>query len=207
MVQINLLPPEIIERRKYDRYYPYVFIVAGILVAIIALVWVTMQILVSQQNQVLQQTKETTAQLSAQAESLAIFEQKRGELEARQEIADAALASRVDMGGLAEDVSLVLPEEIFASRLKCSETAGLELDAHTPVTSLPNVKSGYKSIAACLVRLAALEDLKDVWLTSADLKDYNTFQPADRTQDASGTVLSFFSTGKIVPPPAEGEGQ
>lgn len=207
MVQINLLPPEIIERRKYDRYYPYIFIVAGILVAIIAIVWVTMQLVVSQQTQVLQQTKESTAQLNAQAQSLAIFEEQRGELEARQELADEALAERVDMGGLAEDVSLVMPEEIFATRLKCGEASGMELDAHSPISGVPNVRSGYKSIAACLVRLSSLDNLKDVWLTSAEVKDYNTFQPSARTSDASGTVLTFFTTGKIVPPVAEEEGQ
>jgi len=207
MVQINLLPPEIIERRKYDRYYPYIFIVAGILVAVIAVVWITMQLLVSQQTQVLQQTKESTAQVNAQAESLAIFEQKRGELEARQEIADAALTGRIDMGGLAEDISLVLPEEIFTSRLKADEQSGLEIDGYSPISGLPNVKSGYKSIAACLVRLSSLDSLKDVWLTSAEVKmNYNIFQPVERTQDASATVMQFFSTGKIVPPPVdEGE--
>jgi len=168
---------------------------------------VTMQVLVSQQAQVLQQTKDSTAQLSAQAESLAIFEQKKGELEARQTLATAALEGRVDMGGLAEDISLVLPEDVFASRLKCSEVSGLELDGFTPVSGLPNVKTGYKTIAACLVRLSSLDGLKDVWLTSADVEKYTTFQPADRSADASGTALSFFTTGKVVRPTVDDAGQ
>jgi len=106
------------------------------------------------------------------------------------------------MGGIAEDVSLVLPEEIFVSRFKCSEETGLELDGYTPVAGVPYVKEGYKSVAACLVRLGALEDLNDVWLTSAEVARYNTFQPAARTADASGTVLTFFSSCKLVTPPA-----
>ncbi len=155
MVQINLLPPEILERRKYDRYYPYVFVTAGILIAIIVLVWILLQFLVGQRAQVLQQTQETTAQLTAQAESLAIFEKQRGELEARQQVASRPSLGRVDMGGLAEDISLVLPEEVWSYRLKCSEFNGMEIGAFTPVTSQPNVKEGYKSVAATLVRLSA----------------------------------------------------
>jgi len=200
MVQINLLPPEIIERRKYDRYYPYVFLAVGVLVAIIVLIWVLLQFLVNQRAQVLQQTQETTAQLTAQADSLAIFEQQRGDLEARQEAASAALTGRVDMGGLAEDITLVLPEEVWSNRLKCSETNGMEMIAFTPVNSQPNVKEGYKSVAATLVRLGALKDLNDVWLTIAEVKSYTTFQPMTQSADASSTVLEFTSTGRIVPP-------
>lgn len=207
MVRINLLPPEIVERRKYDKFYPYIFIAAAILVGVIALVWVVLQILVSQQVDSLQKTKSSTAQLTAQAESLAIFQQQKEELAARQEIASEALEGRVNMGGLAEEVSLVLPEEIFSTRLKCSEESGMELDGHTPVAGLPNVKEGYKSIAACLVRLSSLDTLNDVWLTSAEVKKFNTFQPVSQTQEASGTVLSFFSTGDVVKPPAQVEGQ
>ena len=207
MVQINLLPPEIIERRRYDRFYPYVFVAAAILIGIIVLVWILLQFLVSQQTQVLQQTQETTAQLTAQAESLAIFEQQRGELEERQKATSQALAGRVDMGGLAEDISLVLPEEVWTNRLKCSELNGMEMIAFTPVTSQPNIKEGYKSIAATLVRLSSLEDLNDVWLTVAEVKDYNVFQPSERTQDASATVLEFTSTGRVLPPADTSSGQ
>jgi Tfp pilus assembly protein PilN len=200
MVQINLLPPEIIERRKYDRYYPYVFLAAGVLIAIIVLIWILLQFLVSQRAQVLQQTQETTAQLTAQAESLAIFEQQRGDLEARLKSAADALAGRVDMGGLAEDITLVLPEEVWTNRLKCSEANGMEMIAYTPVNSQPNVKEGYKSVAATLVRLGALKDLNDVWLTIAEVKSYTTFQPTSQSTDASSTVLEFTSTGRIVAP-------
>ena len=207
MVQINLLPPEIIERRKYDRYYPYIFIVTAILVAIIVLVWILLQFLVSQRTQVLQQTQESTAQLTAQAESLAIFEQKRGELEARRTAASDALAGRVDMGGLAEDISLVIPEEVFTNRLKCSEESGMEMAGFTPVANQPNVKEAYKSVAATLVRLSALEDLSDVWLKTAEVNQYDTFQPADRAQDASGTALEFLSTGRVAAPADASSGQ
>jgi len=207
MVQINLLPPEIIERRKYDRFYPYVFVVAAILIGIIVLVWILLQFLVSQRTQVLQQTQETTAQLTAQAESLAIFEEQRGQLEERQKAASQALAGRVDMGALAEDISLVLPEEVWTNRLKCSEVNGMEMIAFTPVTSQPNIKEGYKSVAATLVRLGALPDLNDVWLTVAEVKDYSVFQPSERTQDASATVLEFTSTGRVVSPADTSSGQ
>jgi len=203
MVQINLLPPEIIERRKYDRFYPYVFIAAGVLIAIIVLVWIMLQFLVSQRTQVLQQTQETTAQLTAQAESLAIFEKQRAELETRQEAASQALAGRIDMGGLAEDIGLVLPEEVWASRLKCNELTGLELDAYTPVTSSPGVKDAYKSVAACMVRLNLLDEINDVWLTGAEVQKFTTFQPTTSSVENSATVLSFLSTGKVVSPAAD----
>jgi Tfp pilus assembly protein PilN len=130
MLRINLLPPEIIERRKWERFYPYVFLAVGLLVIVVLVVWSGLQITVNQRNDVLQQTKTTTEQLSAQAEAFSIFERKQQELEARRAIADAALAGRVDMARLAEDVSLVLPDETFLVTLSCDEEQGLSLAAH-----------------------------------------------------------------------------
>lgn len=203
MLRINLLPPEIIERRKWERFYPYVFLAAALSVVVVLAVWFAAQLAVNQRNDVLQQTKTTTAQLTAQAEAFSIFERKQQELEARKAIADAALAGRVDMARLAEDVSLVLPDETFLINLSCDEEAGLTLAGNAAMSSAPSVKQGYKSVAATLVRLASLTQLYDVWLDTASVSKFTAFQPAARSANSSGTVMSFSVTSKIyIPEPA-----
>ncbi len=207
MIRINLLPPELIERRKYERYYPFLFVGAAVLVVVVLVVWFVMQFAVNQRSTVLQQTKTTTAQLTAQAESFAVFERKQQELEARQKVADLALAGRIDMGRLAEDMSLVLPDEVFAIRLKCDEAFGMELDGGASMSSAPAVKQGYKSVAATLVRLASIDQLYSVWLNTATVSRYTTFQPIARSANASATVMLFSATSKIRIPDTSVQGE
>ncbi len=204
MIRINLLPPELIEKRKYERFYPYLFVGAAVLIVAVVVVWFGLQLAVNQRSAVLQQTKTTTARLSAEADSFAVFERKQQELEARQKIADLALAGRIDMGRLAEDVSLVLPDEVFAIRLKCDQATGVELDGGASMSSAPSVKQGYRSVAATLVRLASIEQLYSVWLGNASVVSYTAFQPIARSAGASATAMTFSATSKIrIPVSAE----
>lgn len=209
MIRINLLPPEIIERRKYDRFYPYVIVATVVLVAVIVGVWGVMQLLISQQNDVLQQTKEATAQLTAQAESYAIFERKEQELKARELTAQTALAGRVDMGRLAEDISLVLPDEVWTRRVICSQETGVSLDGYTPMGKSTGVKENYKSIAGLLVRLGFVDDLSDIWLNKAQRVQLqaSSFQPDTVSADASATVLEYNVTAKINGGASASQGQ
>ncbi len=203
MVRINLLPPELIERRKWERFYPYVFVVAAIMIGAVVVVWLGMQLAVNQRNEVLQQTKTTTEQLSSQAEAFAIFERQQQELADRQVIAQDALAGRINMGRLAEDVSLVLPDEAFLTDMNADEATGMLLNGNIAMASNPLVKQAYKSVAATLVRLASVPEIYDVWLNTAAVANYTAFQPVASSNGASATVMAFSATTKIhIPEPA-----
>lgn len=196
MVRINLLPPEIIERRRYERYYPRIFVVAGVLVGILLVVWVVLGLFVSSKEAQLQQTQQSTQQLQAQAESFSVFEQRREVLEARSKIADLALVDRIDMGGLAEDVTYILPEEVWIASLLANEESGMVLTGYAEArVDENNFNVGYKSVAATLVRLNSLASLNNVWLTKATVEQYQAYQPSS---DASLTVVRFDATARIT---------
>ncbi len=197
MVRINLLPAEIIERRRYERFYPYLFIGGAIGLAVIVVMWLGLQLYVSQRNDQLQQTQETVNSLTAQAQALAIFEQQRQQLAQRQSIATQALAGRIDMGRILEEVSLVLPDKVWLTHIGLDENSGALFDAVSPNSAEPDVTDGYKSVAATLVRLNSLADLYDVWLTAAS-SGLSEVQGSDSGEQ---TVI-FGATSKIVKPVA-----
>lgn len=193
MVRINLLPPEIIERRKYERFYPYVFIAGGLLLAMVVASWGATQWVVGGRATVLQQTRENTQGLNEQAAALAVFELRESEFDARQQAATQALEGRVDMGSLAEEISMVLPEEVWVERLFINEETGVTLNADTPNSDDRTMAEGYKSVAATLVRLSTLDDLHDVWLTGARSQIY-TFMGST---SATTPVVAFESTARL----------
>jgi Tfp pilus assembly protein PilN len=199
MVRINLLPAEIIERRKYERYYPYVFVTGAVLLAVVVISWLGMQLLVSQRSDQLQQAEETVASLNQQAQALAIFEEQQESLAARQTLATQALADRVDMGSILEEVSLVLPDPLWLSEMTLNEDTGAIIKGYTPESSDAESDESYKAIAAGLVRLNSLDSLYDVWLTTAESENFEQFMGES---EGDTRVVTFESTSKIAKPDA-----
>lgn len=201
MVRINLLPPEILERRKYERFYPIVFIAAGVLLAIVLITWGVLRFAVSSSNSELQSVEQNASDLRAQADNLAVFELKEKELAARQKVADQALLGRIDMGRLAEEISLVLPEEVWVATIDCNEQTGLSANLWAPDPLGQSSAEGYKAAASTLVRLSALDSLYDVWLGQASVANFSAYQGIESTAAPEVDALSFDVTGKIRPAP------
>jgi Tfp pilus assembly protein PilN len=199
MVRINLLPAEVLERRKYERFYPYIFIGGAIVLAVIAIIWVGAQFMIASKTAALQDVEETEAKLNRQAESLAIFEQQQDALKQRELVAFKALSGRVNIGKIMEEISLVLPVEVWVDSLSLSQDDGMQMGALTHDRVKPDLNEGYKSVAATLVRLGSLTSLADVWLTSAEASDeFSEFQGAD--SGGAAPAMPFECSARIVVP-------
>lgn len=206
MIRINLLPPEIIERRRYDGYYPYVFVTSGVLAVIIVLSFGILTFIVNSRNADLQRTEQDRAALQQKAETLKVFELKEAELLARQQTASKALAGRVDVGRLAEEVSLVLPDEVWAEQFTFGDQDGFRAVLFAPKPLEHSVSDGYKSAASTLVELSSLELLRDVWLSEATIQQFTNYQAlvaegssVDTVRFAVSAQVATPSVGQAVP--------
>ena len=209
MIRINLLPPEIIERRKYERFYPYVFVATAIVLAVVLVSWGGVQLMLSARNQELQRIQESAAALQQDAEKLAVFELKEQELGRRQEAVGLALAGRRDMGRLAEEISLVLPEEVWVQTITMSQDpqVGMTAGLFAPNPLGNKVTDGYKSVASTLVRLGSLELLENVWLTNAESVEYTAFQGVVTDNNPAVGVVSFSVSALVATPTADVAGE
>lgn len=193
MMRVNLLPPEILERRKSERRVVWVLLAAVFVAVVLAGVWGFASYRVGVKQDELAQLQQLVQSTQAQADQLAIFEERAVELEARKAVADAALGDRRNWGKLYDEVSLVLPADVWIQTMVTNEVDGLAIDGYAldSVTDTPD--GGHKPIAKTLVRLSDLSDLYDVWLTNSAKTEYLE-QPA----------IQFSLTAGVVSP-AEGE--
>lgn len=199
MVRINLLPPEITEKRVFEERIKLVFLGGGALAVVLGLLYSFLAWQVSSRNDVLQQNREVATQVRAQAQAYEVFQDKVDELQARQATADLALAGRVDWGRIANEISLVLPSDVWLISLEGSEAEdapGIRLTGRAldSLTDVPDV--GHKAVAKTLVRLADLELLTDVWLSESqkDTLDDN---------GAEGPIIEFIVSSGVVKPAAD----
>jgi Tfp pilus assembly protein PilN len=202
MVRINLLPREVLERRRYEKWYGYALIVFAILLFVILLVYGYFWFSGAQKNGDLQLLQEQSQKLQAQADAFGIFEQKEQDLVKRQAVVTSALAGRINVGRVAEEVSLVLPDEAWLQTMGISQTDGLTLAAYTPYSSSHSMDVSYKSVAKTLVRLNELEDVSDVWLTNAANAEFSGFIPVAGQTVVPAPVVTFSVKGKVTPPAA-----
>ena len=200
MLRINLLSRDIIERRRYENWYPYVFIVTAVLLAVLLFSGVILWYVGYSKGASLQQLHEVSQKLKAQADSYGIFEQKEQDLVKRQQVVQVALANRINMGQVANDISLVLPDEIWLTNMTLSETQGAQLTGNTPQSASQAMDIGYKSIAGMLVSLNQLPQIYDVWLTSATNQAVNPWQAsamASGTVSAPVPLVAFTTSSKL----------
>lgn len=194
MVRINLLPPEIVQKRKAEKLFGFVALGAVVIALVLVAVYGAAVWIVSGRAEELQAKKSQAADLAKAAEAFKIFEDKQTDLAARQATADTALAQRVEWSRLMNELSLVLPEEAWLIQMRCDEKAepnvslgGVALDPED------SPDGGHKVIAKALVRLAGLEQLNNVWLSSSE-------KVAGEEGDEG--VINFLITAGVVKPAA-----
>lgn len=196
MVRINLLPPEITERRKFETRFTWVIVVGVGVLVVIGVIFVGLLLVVNAQNSELQQQLEANAQVQQQADAYAVFEQKEAELVSRKQVAQLALDGRVEWARLTNELSLIMPTDMWLENMTANEESGLSMtgQALDPETDSPDV--GYTAIAAMLVRLSELDLVSNVWLDGAEKTIYGSEEWAEPT-------ILFQVTTSVQKPVAE----
>lgn len=195
MIRVNLLPKDIQEKRRYERYFIWVYITAAVAVFLIFGAWLVLSLQINSKNDDLQSRQELASQLRSEADAYSVFEEKKAALDARQEVAKQALSGRVNWAKAANEVSLVLPADVWTTGITANQETGMSLSlVARDVKDSPDV--GQKAVARTMVRLNDLDTVYNVWLTSSVRSD-----PAPGTSE--GTVAFQVST-LIFKPTAAG---
>jgi len=202
VTRINLLPPEITQKRKDEHSWTYV--IAGILAlfVVVAVLWFAMLIqVVSKESEVAGVQQQADA-LTGQVARFSIFQQKQDDMNRRHTVVNAALANRVDWSEILYETSLIMPADIYLTRFA---GAGGEVSGAPTLIfegSAANIvdvgtNSGYDSVAKLLVRLTDLPDVNNVWLVSAEKQ-----APVAPVGGAPGVdaFIKFVVNAKVTPP-------
>ncbi|MHB1341641.1 MAG: PilN domain-containing protein [Coriobacteriia bacterium] len=163
MMRVNLLPPEITEKRKGEQRLVYVAFAFVAVAILLAALWGFATLRADGLQKDLDAQQQELAQTKNQSEALKIFEDQAAELQRRSGIALLTLEARRNWSKLLDEISLVLPSDVWLTSLSASEEDNLQLDGYA-VDADDSPDYGHKSIAKILVRLADLDQLRDVWL-------------------------------------------
>jgi Tfp pilus assembly protein PilN len=217
VIRINLLPPEIGQKRKDEKRWRWVILGAVVMAALLLGIFAILQIMVTNKENEVASVKQQAEALLQSATRFQVFAENQADLENRTRIANTALNGRVDWSKLYSEVALVLPTDIYLTRLGSTEPKaaagaapatpgrmsvdGRALDFPNDVPDL-----GYKSVAKMLVRLADLDLIGSVWLarsakpTIAAPTTGSTSEEAPTTTTVDYYITFAISTNISVPP-------
>lgn len=196
MMRVNLLPPEILERRRAEKRIGWVAFAAVGIAVVLALVWGFSSYRVQSKSDELAAIQQQVQAANAEAAQLAIFEQRATELQARKATVAAALGGRYDFPRLWEEISLVLPTDAWIQSLNSGEASGISMSGYVVGAPDDSPEAGHKALAKTLVRLADLDELYDVWTSSSN-----------EVEIEQKDALQFSITAKIEAPESEGGAQ
>jgi len=197
MLRINLLPREVLDRHRFQGWYRYIFIISTGLVLVVLLVSALLYMLVVQKSEELTSTREKTQSYIEQGKAFDVFEKKEKEFTDRQAVVQTALSGRMNLGKVAEEISLVLPDEVWLDSLSLGQDTGVSFIGNTPRTSSHSMSIAYKSVAKTLVRLNELPDVADVWLSNASNLTWSNWDPTSGIETVT-PVVQFTASAKVI---------
>jgi Tfp pilus assembly protein PilN len=196
MIRINLLPPEITQKRKDEQRWRWLVVGSVALFLVVGVVFAALQIQVTIRGQEVADIRQQALGLQAEAQRFQVFQLKETDLQNRSSIAATALSGRMDWSALFTEVALVMPSDTWARSMTSAEpngtTPGSFVLAGAAIDYLYDVPDfGYKPIAKLLIRLAELPRLNNVWVGTMA-------KPAPPSTDSTVTQYIDFSVSASI---------
>jgi Tfp pilus assembly protein PilN len=201
VIRINLLPPEITEKRKAEQRWVYVIFGAVAFYALLFIFFGVMWLQVSAAEADVAGKQQEAQSLQAQAGSFKVFEDRQADLVARKQVADKALAGRIAWSRLMRELALVLPADAWLTEVHADEKTftmkGMAVDGRGDMTSM-----GFKPVAKLLVRMADLDQLQNVWLETSKRGEFLD-KPVVEFSLGADVVTSSSTTARVSAPPTQ----
>lgn len=204
MSQVNLLPPEILQRQQQRRKTMSVVAAGGaVLVLILAFFLVQNGRLSSVNDQVAAQDAKNQS-IQTQIDGLADAATLQAQAQAAQSELDAAWAGEVSFSGLLMDVSRVIPSDMVLTNLTFTLTvAGAGTPAPTTggtafvgSMSASGTGASAQSVSTWLTRLGSVKGWENPWVSSGSLQEDETSYQFTSTVDLSSDVVTPRGQGK-----------
>ena len=197
MSQVNLLPPELLERAARKQRTRLVVLAGCAVLGLIALFYVFQIFRLSSANSELEAQQARNAQLTAQIASLSQYADLQKELKEKQGVLDGILANQFLWSGALNDVSKVIPDEAALDSFDGQITAVTGTPAGSTTTTVtgtnPNVIGQITFSGTAL-------DIRTIatWLNQLEsVKGWIQPQVSSITQ-TSGDIYSFDTTVQIT---------
>lgn len=169
-ITINLLPREVLEKRKGEQRLAFMLLGLVVMVAAIVLVYGLNFVRLSQEQANLDIIKGENQKVQLQISKIEDFETNKNFVESRENLVAAAITGKYAWSRFLNNVSLIVPNEVWLKSLSAEKDGSVKFSGSALAGSSAS-GIGHTPVAKWLVHLAELKDVQDVWLSSSTKVD------------------------------------
>lgn len=168
MPQINLLPREYRQRRRARRTLSTAVGAGLVFVVFLGILYGVQRARVGREEESLRREQARTAQLRAQADRLAQFDQLQRDVEGRRGTLATALQADVSWSKFLNDLSLIMPDNSWLVNVQLGATPGQAPNGQPSfgTVSFQGLVFDFPGLAGWLTRIAQIDGLTFVYLTN-----------------------------------------
>ena len=163
--RINLLPPELAERRKGKQTTASLAVAGIALVALLGVVFGIQQIRLNSERSTLREQEDRNADLRAQIAELQEFEALGLELAAKERLIADVTEDEVRWSVLLADISLVIPSDVWLTSLTGSVAQDADEGANLGNIQMAGTTFSHPDVARWLTRLDQVDAFRFPFLT------------------------------------------
>lgn len=175
MKRINLLPPDIAQRRRARQQTSLLALVGVLIVVLLGVVWVLRQAQLNSEEDRRALAEAQVRTLEARRNALKEFADLEQTVVQKEQTLTAVMAGDVGWSRILTELAMVIPEESWLTAF--SGTAAEPASARTPapVTAAPTlgtltfsaVTFELPDVAKWIIRLQGMKSLQNIWVPSA----------------------------------------
>ncbi|HEY3373853.1 MAG TPA: hypothetical protein VGK02_02175 [Candidatus Aquicultor sp.] len=171
-IAINLLPREIKAKQKEEKYLALAALAIIAVACVLGAVYSFYSWQIDTVQDQVAMLNDQASRMNTAAQSLRAYEGRLQFIRQKQQIAQAALADKIEWSKFLEELMVVTPNDITLTSLN-GNAASVTFTGEIPDT-LDSPDDGHKPVARWLTSLADITPQPEVWLTSSSKqKDKN----------------------------------
>jgi len=193
-ISINLLPKEVLEKRKTEQQLAFVLLGVVVMVILLASVYGFNFVRIIQAQTDLEAVKAENARVQTEIAKIGDFERVRSLVEQKQSLISTITSKKYSWSRLLNNISLIVPNEVWLTRLEVQDQGKLSFSGKA-LAGTETSGIGHKPVAKWLVHMSELNDIEDVWLSTSKKSEASTGPeegsslPTASTADASSTLV------------------
>lgn len=189
-IKINLLPREVLEKRKAEQRLTFMILGLVAMLGALAVVFGLNYIRISSETATLDMIKTENEQVQMQIGKIEDFEKSKAVVDQREALVNAAIAGKYSWSRFLNNISLIVPNEVWLKALTVDSDGKLSFSG-TALAGSTTSGIGHRPVAKWLVHLAELQEVENVWLSSSQKST-----AAPDTGPTLGPILSTTSTAE-----------
>lgn len=190
-ININLLPPEVFEKRRAERLLFVLIISTVVLVFVLFLIYTLLYVQVSQKKSVVEDLKVQSDGLKRKINILKKFETEKKTLQDQESILDKALTGEIPWHEILYEVGMVIPSDVWLTSLTS------EIEGTSPVLRFRGYTFEHPSVAQWLIRLGEVKSLSNVWLEYSQQGDFEGQKVIEFETSANLSNISTSTSSEV----------